>query len=102
MAKFEQMITQDEYDACIKGCQTASCRNKDYFHFVGRNVKEVGRNVGAESRQARDRLLQERCAGQMSGQSIGGGRRDADGTHGAAFRYSKERQLIFNEAQFKE
>lgn len=40
MAKFEQMITQDEYDACIKGCQTASCRNKDCFHFAGRNVKE--------------------------------------------------------------
>lgn len=44
MAKFEQMITQDEYYACIKGCQIIDCvaRNKDYFHFVGRNVKEEG------------------------------------------------------------
>lgn len=81
MAKFEQMITRDEYSACIKGCQTASCRNKDCFHFAGRNVKEEGRNVGAESRQTRDRLLQGRRAGQMRGQSIGGGRRDADGGH---------------------
>ena len=41
MAKFEQMITQDEYDACIKGYQIIDCvaRNKDCFHFVGRNVK---------------------------------------------------------------
>ena len=52
MAKFEQMITQDEYYACIKGYQIIDCvaRNKDYFHFVGRNVKEERRNVGAESR----------------------------------------------------
>lgn len=80
MAKFEQMITQDEYYACIKGYQIIDCvaRNKDYFHFVGKNVKEEGHNVGAESRQARDRLLQGRRAGQMRGQSIGGGRRDAD------------------------
>lgn len=36
------MITQDEYYACIKGYQIIDCvaRNKDYFHFVGRNVKE--------------------------------------------------------------
>lgn len=36
------MITQDEYYACIKGYQIIDCvvLNKDYFHFVGRNVKE--------------------------------------------------------------
>ena len=93
MAKFEQMILQDEYDACIKGCQTASCRNKDYFHFAGRNVKEEGRNVGAESRQTGDPLYSETYLGalvqagvpsellRLRGQSIGRGRRDADGGH---------------------
>lgn len=112
MAKFEQMILQDEYDACIKGCQTASCRNKDYFHFVGRNVKEVGRNVRAESRQTGDPLYSETylgalvqagvpseiyvCAGNLS---VGDGAMPMART---ARPDGKERQLIFNEAQFKE
>ena len=61
MAKFEQMITQNEYYACIKGYQIIDCvvLNKDYFHFVGRNVKEEGRNVGAESRQTGDPLYSD-------------------------------------------
>lgn len=56
MAKFEQMITWDEYGARIKGYQIIDCvaRNKDYFHFAGRNVKEEGRNARVESRQTGD------------------------------------------------
>ena len=95
MAKFEQMITQDEYYARIKGYQIIDCvaRNKDYFHFVGRNIKEEGCNVGAESRQTGDPLYSETYLGalvqagapseilRLRGQSIGGGRRDADGGH---------------------
>lgn len=108
------MITQDEYCACIKGCQTASCRNKDYFHFVGRNVKEVGRNVGAESRQTGDPLYSETYLGALvqagvpseiyvcaDNLSVGDGAMPMAGTHGTAFHDGKERQLIFNEAQFK-
>ena len=39
-AKFEQMITHDEYDACIKGCQTASRETKTTFTSSEENVKE--------------------------------------------------------------
>ena len=38
------------------------------------------------------------CAGNLS---VGDGAMLMAGTHGAAFHDGKERQLIFNEAQFK-
>lgn len=94
MAKFEQMITQDEYDACIKGYQIIDCvaRNKDYFHFVGRNVKEEG--AMSERKVAKratlfmatylDALVQADVPFEnlrLRGQSIGRRRRDADGGH---------------------
>lgn len=42
MAKFEQMITQDEYGACIKGCQTASRETKTTFTSRAETSKRRG------------------------------------------------------------
>ena len=67
-------------------------RNKDYFHFAGRNVKEEGRNARVESRQTGDlfiatylgTLVQAGVPSEilrLRGQSIGRGRRDVDDGH---------------------
>ena len=105
MAKFEQMITQDEYDACIKGYQIIDCvaRNKDYFHFVGRK-RQRGRGAMSERKVAKRAIgfykgdVPGKCADNLS---VGDGTMLMADTHGAAFCDGKERQLIFNEAQFK-
>ena len=104
MAKFEQMITQDEYDAYIKGYQIIDCvmRNKDYFHFVGKTSKRRGtmseRKVAKRAGGFYKGDAPGKCAGNLS---VGDGAMLMAGTHGAAFCDGKERQLIFNEAQFK-
>lgn len=83
MAKFEQMITQDEYYACIKGCQIIDCvaRNKDYFHFVEKMSKRRGtmseRKVAKRAGGFYKGDVPGKCAGNLSGRRW----RDADGGH---------------------
>ena len=104
MAKFEQMITQDEYYACIKGCQIIDCvaRNKDYFHFVEKMSKRRGtmseRKVAKRAGGFYKGDVPGKCAGNLS---VGDGAMLMADTHGVAFHDGKERQSIFNEAQFK-
>lgn len=96
MAKFEQMITQDEYDACIKGCQTASRETKTTFTSWEKTSKRRG--AMSERKVAKratlfiatylGALVQAAvpseiyvCAGNLS---VGGGAMLMAGTHGGA------------------